>query len=180
MWGTDCGEKLGHVLMGSAMLNKPLIQFSFDGLCSLQVVWLGPNYGKGNEDNGNLLQRICAETVVFSAPDPAAGHCWPPPPLETPGHSQASLAQSLVGTLLLFPGSWYTKGFLCAFQESVSPVLSKFWIKSHWPPKSKPWGFSVPLPDPQVGKSVMGPRTFLTVWEFLWCNYSTVHGPSAW
>ena len=28
--------------------------------------------------------------------DPAAGHCRPTPPLETPKHSQASLAQSLV------------------------------------------------------------------------------------
>ena len=26
-----------------------------------------------------------------------------------------------------------------------------------------PWGFSVPLLDPQVGKSVVGPSTFLTV-----------------
>ena len=29
-----------------------------------------------------------------------------------------------------------------------------------------PWGFSVPLPDPQVGNSVVGPRTFLTVEHF--------------
>ena len=31
-----------------------------------------------------------------------AGHRRPLPPLETPGHSQASLNQSLVGSLLLF------------------------------------------------------------------------------
>ena len=36
-------------------------------------------------------------------------------------------------------------------------------IKSHWLQSQIPWGFSVPLPDPQVGKSVMGPRTFATV-----------------
>ena len=41
-----------------------------------------------------------------------------------------------------------------------------------------PWGFSVPLPDPQVGKSVVGPRTFLTVQECLW-YYSAVCGSSA-
>ena len=29
------------------------------------------------------------------------------------------------------------------------------------------WEFSVPLSDPQVGKSVMGTRTFLTVQEFI-------------
>ena len=33
-----------------------------------------------------------------------AGHCLPTPPLKTPGHSQASLAQSLVGLLLLSSG----------------------------------------------------------------------------
>ena len=38
-------------------------------------------------------------TVVFSAPDSAAGHCLSTPPPETPGHTQASLAQSLVGSL---------------------------------------------------------------------------------
>ena len=42
-----------------------------------------------------------------------------------------------------------------------------------------PWGFSVPLPDPHVGKSVVGPRTFLTVWEFIWDNCSAVCGSSA-
>ena len=42
------------------------------------------------------------------------------PPPETPGHSQASLAQSLVGTLLLSPGCWFEQGFVCALQESVS------------------------------------------------------------
>ena len=46
---------------------------------------------------------------------------------ETPGHSQASLGQSLVGSLLLSPGPWFTQGFVCALQESVSPVLCKFW-----------------------------------------------------
>ena len=46
---------------------------------------------------------------------------------ETPGHSRASLGQSLVGSLLLSPGSWYAQGSFCALQESVSPVLCKFW-----------------------------------------------------
>ena len=46
---------------------------------------------------------------------------------ETPGHSQASLGQSLLGSLLLSPGSWYTHVSVYALQESVSPVLCKFW-----------------------------------------------------
>ena len=46
--------------------------------------------------------------------------------LETLGHSQASLDQSLLGSQLLSPGSWYTQDFVCFLQESVSPVLWKF------------------------------------------------------
>ena len=32
-----------------------------------------------------------------------------------------------MGSLLLSPGSWCTQGVVCALQESVSPVLCKFW-----------------------------------------------------
>jgi len=73
------------------------------------------------------FQSSHAGTASFSAPYPAAGHCRPTPPPETPGHSQASLGQSLVGSLLLSPGSWCAQGFVCARQECVSPVLRKFW-----------------------------------------------------
>ena len=48
------------------------------------------------------------------------------PPLETPGYSQTSLAQSLLGLLLLSPGSCCAQSFVCALKESVSPVLWKF------------------------------------------------------
>ena len=48
------------------------------------------------------------------------------PPLETPGHSQASQDQSLVGSLILSPGSWFAQDFVCALQEPVSPVLCNF------------------------------------------------------
>ena len=53
------------------------------------------------------FKRTCACIVVFSAPNPAAGHCRPMPPPETPGHSWASLGQSLVGhcSFLLDPGA---------------------------------------------------------------------------
>ena len=48
--------KLGLVLMGRTMLSKSLIQFSVDGWnCVPSVLFdLGPNYGVGNEDNGDL------------------------------------------------------------------------------------------------------------------------------
>ena len=75
----------------------------------------------------NSFKRSHACTAVFSAPDHAAGHHRPTPALETLGHSWASLGQSLAGSLLSSPGSWCTQGFVCAFQNSVSPVLCKFW-----------------------------------------------------
>ena len=56
-------------------------------------------------------------------------YCWPTPKLLAwdSRKLRASLAQCLVGTLLLSLGSQYTKSFVCALQESVSPVLWKFY-----------------------------------------------------
>ena len=72
------------------------------------------------------FKRSCSRTAALSAPYPSAGHPQPTPLSETPGHSQASLGQSLLGTLLLSPISWCTQGSVCALQESVSPVLWQF------------------------------------------------------
>ena len=58
------------------------------------------------------FKRSHAGTAVLSAYYPAAGHCWSMPPPETPRHPWASLGQSLVGSLLLSPGSWCTQVFL--------------------------------------------------------------------
>ena len=55
--------------------------------------------------------HTCAATL--SAPKPAAGHRQATLLLETPGHSGASLGQSLMGSLLLSPGSWCAQDFLC-------------------------------------------------------------------
>ena len=108
--------------MGGAVLSKSLIQFSVDGWsCVPSLLFdLRPNYGGGNEDNGSLLRKIPSRTATLSAPNPAAGHHKPTPLLETPGHPQASLGQSLLVSLILSPGSWCTQGSVCALQESVS------------------------------------------------------------
>ena len=65
------------------------------------------------------------------------------------------------------PFSWllvHTE-FCCDLRESVSPVLWNFCIQI-------PCGFSVPLLNPQAGKSIVGPRTFAAVWKHLWYNCS--------
>ena len=74
------------------------------------------------------FKRSPACAAALSAPNPVACHWQLTPPLKTLGHSQASLGQSLVRLLLLSPGSWYAQGFVSALQESVSPVLLKFWL----------------------------------------------------
>ena len=78
------------------------------------VTKLNWNCGGGNEDNGDLLRKAHACTATLSSPIPAAGHHQPIPSPETPGHSRASLGQSLVGSLLLSPGSWHS-------EDSVTP-----------------------------------------------------------
>ena len=73
------------------------------------------------------FKMSCARRATLNAPKPAVGQHRSTPLLETPGHSQASLGQSLVGSLLLSPGSSCPQVSVCALQVSVSPVLCKFW-----------------------------------------------------
>ena len=119
--------KLGLVLVGGALLSKSLIQFSVDGwscVPSLSFTW-----GQTMEEVMKIMmisfKRSHASTATLSAPNPAAGLHWPTPLPGTPGHSRASLVQSLVVSLLLSPGSWCTQVSVCALLES--PVLCKFW-----------------------------------------------------
>ena len=81
---------MGFVLMGRAMLSKSLLQFSVDEqgcvpsllfpmtkLCIVGVMMV----------MANSFKRAYAKTVVFSAPDPTAGHCKSKSLLKTHGHS---------------------------------------------------------------------------------------------
>ena len=105
------------------MLSKSLIQFYVDGWgCVPSLLFdLRPNYGGGNEDNGDLFQKSHARTATLSVPYTAAGHRRPTPLLEIPGCSQSSLGQSLMGSLPLSPGSWCVHNFVCALQECSEP-----------------------------------------------------------
>ena len=115
--------------MGVAMLSKSLIQCSVDGWGFVPLCWLtrGLTMVKVMKIIVTSFKRFHACTSALSAPSPAAGHHQPTPLPETPGHSWASLGQSLLWSLLLSPGSWSTQGSDRALQESVSPVLCQFW-----------------------------------------------------
>ena len=115
--------------MGRAMLSKSLIQFSVVGpgcVSSLLFDWR-PSCGGGNEDNGDLLQKVPCTHCYTQCPQPcsrlppthaSAGDSWTP---------HASPGQSLVGSLLLSPGSCCAQVSVCTLQGSVSLVLCKFW-----------------------------------------------------
>ena len=104
------------------MLSKCLIQFSVDGwscVPSLLFIW-----GQTMVEIMKIMlipfKRSHACTATLTAPSSTAGHHGLMPPLETPGHSQASLHQSLLSSLNLSPGSWCTQGSVCALQVSIS------------------------------------------------------------
>ena len=105
------------VLVGRAMLSKSLIQFS---LFPSLLFDLRPNYGGGNEDNGNLLQKVSSTHCCTQCPQPCSR------PLLTPTsarHSWTLTAKSgSVSYGITAPFSWvlvHTR-FCCALQESVS------------------------------------------------------------
>ena len=112
--------------MDGAMLSKTLIQFSVDRwVCFPSLLFdLRPNYGGGNEDNCHLLQKCPMQALLHQCQRPHRSTL-----LTSTGDSWTitdKSGKSLLGSLLLSPGSWCIQGFVCALQESVSPVLCKF------------------------------------------------------
>ena len=108
------------------MLSKSSIQFSVDGWgCVPSLLFdLGPNYGGGDDDNGDLLQKVPCGHCHTQCPRP----CSRPPLTHASTGDSWTLRQVWVSPLwghcsfLLGPGA---QGSACAFQGSVSAVL--FW-----------------------------------------------------
>ena len=137
---------LGLILMGGAMISKSLTQFSIDGWACVPFLWFGL---------GQTMVRVMAVMATsfkrtYGTWLPGLFYSVPLTPqqvlLETPGHSQASMAQSLVGSLLSL--------FLSPGEQRVLFVPSKSLfpqscgcsvIKSHWPSKSNSLGVVSPF-----------------------------------
>ena len=87
----------------------------------------GPNYGGGNEDNGDLLQKVPCRHCCTQCPRPCSR---PPPTLASAGDSRTLMGMSgsvSCGVTALFSWVLVCTRFCWCPQESVSPVLCKFW-----------------------------------------------------
>ena len=119
------------------MLSKSLIQLSAEGWAVLPLLVVWPEatqswplqdlwWGYWQPPRG-LIPIWISQHCCCQCPCHDGRPSWPAPQQETLKHSQAGLAQSSMGSLLLSPGYWYGQGFVCALQESLFPsVLWKF------------------------------------------------------
>ena len=83
---------------------------------------------------------------------------------------------------LTAPLSWvlvHTSLCLCFSRVCFPSPVEVLWSNPFDLQSQLSWGFLVPLSDPQVGKTFVEPRTFTTVWELLWYNWSPVCGSTA-
>ena len=117
--------KLGLVLMGRAMLSKSLTQISVarQGCVPSLLFDLRPNYGRGNEDNGDLLQKVPCMHCCTEYLQPCSRLL--------PTHTSAGDVWTLTGKSLgvTAPFSWvllHTRFCLCP-PRVCFPVLCKFW-----------------------------------------------------
>ena len=84
-----------------------------------------------------------------------------------PSNTHRQSGSVSVRLLILFPGSRFC---LCPPRvEYLFPLsCGSSVVRSHWP--RIPWGFPVPLQDPQAEKPDVGSRIFIKVWEII-CFY---------
>ena len=112
--------------MGRVMLSKSLIQFSVDGqVCVPSLLFdLRPNYGEGNEDNGDLLQNVpcCTQCPRLCSR----------PPLTYASATDSWTLMGMSGSVscgVTAPFFWvllHTRFCLCP-PKVCFPVLCKFW-----------------------------------------------------
>ena len=128
--------------------HKSLIQFSIDarGCVSSLLFDLRPNYGGGNEDNGDLLHKVPCMHCCTQCPRPcsrptlthaSSGDSW------TLTGKSGSVSWGIPATF-----SWigvHTVLFVPSKSLFPQSFVSSI-ITSHWPPKSNSLGVLSPFP----------------------------------
>ena len=153
------------------MFSKSLIQFSVDGWGYIPALLfnLRSNYGGGNEDYVHLLQKFpCMIALPHSVPPTCS---WPPLTHAFTGDFWTFTGKfGLVSCGVTAPFSWGPGAHKVLFVPSNSLFLQSCIssvIKSHLPPKSNSMGVLSPFARSPGWEICVGPRTFLTVQEFL-------------
>ena len=148
LWG-----KLGLILISRVLLIKSLIQFSFDGLgCFPSLLFdMRPSQKKGNEGNGDLLQKVVCMHCCIQWPLPfsrllstyfSTRDSWTL--TGKPGsvfyQVTAPFFWVLVHTGVFFFFFFFVPSKSLFPQSYVNSV-----VKSNWPPKSNSLGVFSPF-----------------------------------
>ena len=116
-------ERLTEGVTGSCSYGQGHGQYIFNPIfcrwVGLLFTW-GQSMVEGMKIIVISFKRSHVCTAILSFPSLGTSHHWPTPWLEMPEYVWASLGQSLVGSVLLSPGCWFTQGSVCAHQEFVS------------------------------------------------------------
>ena len=80
----SCSDGQGHILW----IFNPIFYWWVE-LCSLPAIYLGPNYGGGDEDNGDLLQKVPCMLCYTECPQPCSR--------SLPTHASTGDSQRLTG-----------------------------------------------------------------------------------
>ena len=126
--------KLGGVLMGRAIYSKFLILFSINGRGCVPSLLLDlrSNYGGGNEDNCDLLQKVPCTHCCTQCPQP----CSRPPLTHTSARDSWTLTDKSepVSCGITAPFSWvllHIRFYLCpsrvCFPSPVYILVALWW-----------------------------------------------------
>ena len=124
--------------MGGVMPSKSLIQFSVDGRGSVASLLFGlrPNYGGGDEDNGDSFKKSHVCPAALSVQDPAAVHPADPRLCQRLLDTHSKSRSVSCGVTALSPGFWCPHGFVLPSKGLLSRSCGGSVIKSHLPLKS--------------------------------------------
>ena len=125
--------------MGGAVLSKSLTQISVDkqGCVPSLLFDLRPNYGGGNEDNGDLLQKVPCMHCCTAYPQPCSR---PPPTHASAGDSWTLTGKSVsVSFRVTGPFSWvlvHTRFCLCSPRVCFPSPVKFWWLRAYAIPRS--------------------------------------------